>query len=409
MSLESHIAWRYLKEKDKPFMSQLLAAVAIFGIALGVFAFLLIQSAMLGFSSDLREKVLRFSPPLILKPLAEEFLNGKKPPPLRDQSQIMEISPYLESAAILQTEDDLVQGVKLKGIETSQSSFLERLHPEFVEGYSKEDFLSEEELPGILLGTELAKRLNLLPFLTEKVELIYPLGEVDPTGEMRPKTRSFKVIGTFKSGYYEADHKFVVVGLSQARRLIPTEEVPTSWGVWPKDFFQSGRVAASLSELLKGKFKVEKWGDRNQKLFKALQLERISMFMVLMMMLMIAAFNLFSLTMMFTVAKEKEIAIFQAIGLSRSRIRKVFCHVGFLLGLMGTGLGFFLALGVISYLRLKPLKLPSSYYLENLPLQINFYFFLAVLLLAPLFALLASWYPAYKASRVEISQNLRYE
>lgn len=379
-------------------------------MAIGVFALILVQATMSGFSHDLRDKILRFSSPIVVKPVAEEFLSGKKAPSIPSDPRITSVSPYLDTEVIVHTTDDLNQGAKLKGVEFDDPHFLKRLRPEYVEGLGPEDLASKEDvLPGILLGSEVAKRLNILPFLTEEVELIYPFGDVDPTGEMRPKTRRFRVIGTFKTGYYEFDNKYVLVHLPEARRLVPSHEVPTEWGVWVDKFFDAEAVAQEISKALKGSFQVESWGERNRKLFSALRLERVAMFLVLSVMVAIATFNIFSLILMMVVDKTQEIATFRAIGLSRQRVRKIFFQMGLLLGGLGTVLGLVLGLGAVLYLKWKPLHLPSSYYLENLPVRIDPLSIALVLVVAPLLTLLASWYPAQRGGRFDIAESLRYE
>jgi lipoprotein-releasing system permease protein len=411
MSLESLIARRYLFGKDKPFMASLLAFVGAAGVAIGVFSLILIQAAMAGFSQDLRNKILGFSAPVILKPISEEFLSGKKSPPIPSDSRVTSISPFLETEVIIHTADNLAQGSKLKGVDFSTDPvLLKRLKVEFVEGLGVEDLKpKEDQLPGILLGSELTKRLNLLPILTEEVDLVYPFGEVDPTGEMRPKTRRFRVIGTFKSGYYNYDNKFLVVDLAEARRLVPASEVPTEWGVWVKNIFDAPKMAHHFSQMLQGSFKAETWGEHNRKLFGALRLERIAMFSVLALMIAIATFNVFSLTMMMAVDKTKEIAILLSMGMKRRRIQKIFFKIGLILGILGTASGLILGLGAVLFLKWKPFHVPSPYYLESLPVKIDPISVLLVAILAPLLTLFASWYPARKGGRFEIVESLRYE
>jgi lipoprotein-releasing system permease protein len=396
--------------KSSPFMSVSLASVGTWGIAISVFALILIQATMAGFSQDLRTKLLKFSPAIQLKPLSDEYLSGKKHPPIPVDPRITKVLPFLETEVIVHTSDENAQGAKIRGIDAQDKSFLDQLKPEYVENLGPSDLIPKDEtLPGVLVGTELAKRLNVIPILTEEIELIYPFGEVDPTGEMRPKVRHFRVIGTFKTGYYDYDNKFIVADLSEARRLVPIEEVPTEWGLWVKNFFETNAVVQSLSQFLKGSFQVEGWGERNQKLFQALRFERLAMFLVLTIMIAIATFNVFSLTMMMVVSKTKEIAVFRALGMERKKVQRIFSGIGLTLGILGSLVGFLLGLGAVLYLRWKPLAVPSSYYLDNLPVKVEPLFILLVLIAAPFLAYLASWYPARRGGRFDIAESLRYE
>ena len=318
-------------------MISFLALVGMIGVLVSVFALIVVQSVMAGFSNDLKSKILRFASPIILKPTSAENFGGKKIPILPTDSRILGIFPYLETEAIVHTEEELTQGIKLKGVDLSNENFFKKLNIEFVEGFGIENLKpAEQNLPGILLGSELAKKLNILPVLVEEIDLIYPFGEVDPTGEMRPKKRRFRMIGTFKSGYYDYDNKFAVIDLREGRRLVPSTEVPIEWGIDLNDFFDASSVAALLPQELKKSFEVIVWKDRHKKLFEALRLERLAMFFLLGLMILISSFNLFSLTMMLVVDKQKEIAILRSLGFTQKRIQKVFSRIAFLLGGIGT-------------------------------------------------------------------------
>jgi lipoprotein-releasing system permease protein len=410
VSLESLIARRYLFGKKKPFMATLLVAVGVGGVTVAVCALILIQAVMAGFSEDLRTKILRFSSPVTLSPVDPTLFSGKTPPPLPRDPRIQDVLPFIETEIIIHTNDEATQGAKLKGVGLDDPRFFSRLNIEFVEGFGVEDLNPKEgELPGILLGSELAKRLNILPILTEEIELVYPFGEVDPTGELRPKTRRFKVIGTFKSGYYDYDNKFTVAGLSEVRRLVPVREVPTQWAVSLNKFFEAEPVAKRLQENLQGSFRAETWGERNRKLFAALRLERIVMFLILAVMIAIATFNIFSLILMMAVDKAKEVAVLRSLGLERKRAGRIFLKIGLVLGAMGTFFGSLLGLGGIFYLQHYPIRIPTPYYLESLPVKEEPLSILLVVILTPLLVLLASWYPARKGERFDIVESLRYE
>ncbi len=410
MSLENILARRYLFSKERSFMVSFLAWIGVLGVMISVFALLLIQSVMAGFSAEMQNKVLKFTSPIVLKPISPEYLSGKKIPILPKDSTITGLFPYLETEAIIHTEDDSSQGLKLKGVDLSDKNFFEKLNIEFVEGFGVENLQStEENLPGIVLGSELAKRLNILAILTEEVDLIYPFGEVDPSGEMRPKKRRFKIIGTFKSGYYDYDNKFAVIDLKEARRLVPFQEVPTEWSVHLQNFFQAEKTASLLSKDLKSSFEIIPLQTRQQRLFKALRLERMAMFFLLGLMIAISSFNIFSLMMMLVVDKQKEIAILRSLGFSQKKIERVFLKISLFLGMIGTASGVLIGLGAILFLKWYPIKVPSAYYLDYLPVKFDPISILWVVLLAPLLALLAAWYPARKSGNFDIAESLRYE
>lgn len=410
MKLETLTARRYLTKNEKGAQASLLAIIGMAGIVLSVFALLLVQFVMTGFSQDIRGKILRFSSPLVIKPLNPELYSGKIPPPLPTHINTSDLHPYLETEGVIRSPDDVAQGLKMKGVELNDPMLTQKLKVDYVEGFSSEDLISKEEtLPGILLGTELAKRLNVFPSLNEEVDLIYPFGDVDPSGEMRPKTRRFRVIGTFKSGYYEYDNKFALIALPEARRLIPFREVPTEWALDVPNFFEAPQLAKALNQSFSGQYLAKNWGEHNKKLLSALRLERFTMWMVLGLMIVISTFNIFSLVMMIVVDKQKEIAIFRAMGLGRKRVTSIFTRIGMILGVGGTLLGSLLAMATALFLKWQPLKLPSPYYLDYLPVKIDLMTLVFVMILAPLLSILAAWYPAYRGGRFDLSETLRYE
>lgn len=410
MSLQTQIARRYLLNKGDNRLGFLLAAIGFIGVLMSVFSLLLIQFVMNGFSQDLRSKILRFSSPLVLTPLQNELFAGKEIPQLPENFQSHPMHPFLETEGVIRTEEDSAQGLKIKGISLEDPILKDRLNVIYGEGETKEDLLSKGDiLPGVLLGSELAKRINVFAGLNEEVDLIYPFGDIDPSGEMRPKIRRFKVIGTFKSGYYEYDNKFAIIALPEARRLVPAREVPTQWALQIPNLFDAPKISQQLQQKLSGLYEVESWGDHNKKLLSALKIERLTMWLVLSLMIVISTFNIFSLVMMIVVDKQKEIAILRAMGMPQKKVISLFTRIGLLLGWGGALAGSACAVGAALILEKFPIKVPTPYYLDSLPIEINIWSLVLVLLLAPLLSFFAAWYPANRGGRFDISDSLRYE
>ncbi len=407
MSFVSFIARRYLKTKDKAFGFSLLGTLGLMGVVLGVFALIVVQGVMAGFSRDLRAKLLGFSAPIILTPLQNKNFDGKTAPLLENQKD--PLYPFLETELILIPPSEEAQGVKLKGVRPEDPLF-KKIEVEFVEGFGPKDLSSKEgELPGILIGTELSQKMGILPLLTEEVRLVYPFGEVDPSGEMRPKQRHFRVIGTFKSQYYEYDHKYILVDLAEARRLLPVSEVPTQWALQIPQILNSESIAHALEKELNGSYKVQSFASSHQKIFAALKLERFVMFLVLGLMILIASFSIFSLTFLSVVQKKKEIAIFKAMGFSNKNIERVFARMGWILGAWGTAIGFVFAVIAILYLKTYPLPMPSSYYLTSLPIAWDPLSIALIVALSPCLTFFAAWIPARMVNSIEPVEALRGE
>ncbi|MBF0493184.1 MAG: ABC transporter permease [Deltaproteobacteria bacterium] len=395
MSLLTQIATRYLSGTHKGFRLNLLATVSFLSVALGVFALVFVQSVMGGFGQDLQGKILRLSHPLILNPQNPSLYSSLKAPSISPDKNIKKIYPFFETEVILRTADNASQGIKLKAVGAEHIE--EKIHVEYSHEASQKDFSpSDENYPGIVIGSELARRLNVLPELNEELELIYPFGEVDPSGEMRPKTRRFRVIGTFKTGYLDYDQKYALVALDQGRRLVPSAEVPYQWALELEDFWQSEALAQSLNAQLQGNYVAETWANKNARLFSALKLERKVMFAVLVLMIVIASFNLLTLTLMLSAQRAREIALLKVLGLRQRQVEWLFGQMGLVVGFFGGALGLLLSLAAQFYLTKHPFPLPAAYYLESLPLQLDPFFMLLVWVLAIGLAFFSSWFPARK-------------
>ncbi len=408
MSLLTQIATRYLSGTQKGFRLNLLATVSLLSVALGVFALVFVQSVMGGFGQDLQTKILRLSHPLILKPQDPSLYASLKPPLEIDGKAIRKIYPFFETEVILRTADSASQGVKLKALEAEHLK--EKVEVYYNSESSEANFAaSDDHYPGIVVGSELALRLNIIPELNEEVELIYPFGEVDPSGEMRPKTRRFRVIGTFKTGYLDYDQKYALVALDQGRRLVPTAEIPYQWAVELKDFWQAEDLAEELNLKLKDKYSAETWSSKNIRLFSALKLERKVMFVVLLLMILIASFNLFTLTLMLSAQRAKEIAVLKVLGMRQEQIEWMFGQMGLGVGLVGATLGLIFALAAQIYLKKYPFPLPASYYLESLPLQLDPFFMWIVWVLAIVLAFFSSWLPTRKIRKMEEAVLLKQQ
>ncbi len=410
MKLETQIARRYLLKSGQGNMGSLLAVIALLGIIVSVFSLLFIQFVMSAFSQDMRSKILHFSSPIVLTPTDESLFSGKTTPSIPSSFKLSEPFPYLETEGIIRTGDESVQGLKIKGVNLNDPILTQKLKIDYEEPNTASDLLSkEDQLPGIILGLELAKRMNVFPSLNEEVDLIYPFGDVDPSGEMRPRVRRFRVIGTFKSGYYEYDNKFALLALPEARRLVPATEVPTQWSLQTPQIFEAQKLSEQLNQEFKGKFHAEGWGEHNTKLLSALRLERFTMTCVLALMIIISTFNIFSLLMMIVVDKQKEIAVFRAMGFEKKRMISVFTRIAIILGSIGAFIGALMAILAVLLLKWHPLKMPAPYYLDFLPIRIDLSTLFIVLMVAPFVSFLAAWYPAYRGGRFDISEALRYE
>ncbi|MDH5493202.1 MAG: ABC transporter permease, partial [Myxococcales bacterium] len=282
-----------------------------------------------------------------------------------------------------------------------------------------EEFLLETErgtpsarerdvLPGIIVGRELAQTLRL--YLGDEVDVVSPLGELGPTGPI-PKSRPFRVAGIFYSGMYEYDMKYAYTLLPTAQSFLNAGDGVSGIEIRVQDLDRAPAVAAAIRERLgANELRVEDWQERNRELFGALQLEKLVMFVLLGIAIVIAGFCVFGTLTLMVQEKQKEVGVLKAMGATTSAILRIFIIDGLLIGLLGAGaglgMGFLAAFGAERFgIRLNP----EIYYIDRLPVHVDGTEFTLVGVAAVLVCLLATLFPAYLASRLRPIDALRYE
>lgn len=373
---------------------------------MGTLALVTVLSVMRGFSGELERKMMGFNAHIqIVKKdssntydikAEENILSGK----------LRSISPFVEGEAIAQTksiEQVEAAGVKVKGI---SPSFLEDLRD--VEFYFPSKKLPSPEGKNIILGGELLSQLSVYPDFDDIVELVAPLAEVGPTGELEPRLASFELAGSFNSGIYEHDSKVVFISLEEARGLLGVQATE-GWQIMLKDPFEAPRLAKILSSKLGDDFRINSWDDQNKKLFAALKLERIAMGAILSLMILIASFSIAGLVMMVVYGKRKDIAILRSVGLSAKNVQKVFLCYGLWIGLVGSIIGAFLGSLLCLLLNIRPIHLPSAYYLSILPVEWSLGWTSLFVFIGIVVSVAASLYPVRQATAEDPVLSLRYE
>jgi len=399
MSFETFIARRYLSTRKKPVFVSFLLIISLTAVTIGVFALIFVLSVMNGFERDVRKKVLSFSAPVIVwsregADLSDESADWKKLDP-----RIERVVAFAEGEAVARTSDDSLSGVRVRGI-------LEQPTEERLGKYYESEPFGDGSL---VMGEELADTLRVFPERSEKIRLIFPIGDVGPAGDLIPKVREFTVTGAFHSGYYDFDSKYVVVPYLEALRLFGSE-ARTGLEVWltspdEADAVKRALLAKKGSEAVS----VRTWRDQNPKLFAAMKLEKIGMFVLLGMLLLISSFNVFGITSLTVLDKVKDMAVLRSVGLTARRIRRIFLLNAAGIGGLGAFFGGGLGLTATWLLKRFPVKLPETYYLETLPVVVDPRDVAVILLLVPLVTTIAAFYPALKASRLSPVETLRYE
>jgi lipoprotein-releasing system permease protein len=399
MSFEFLIARRYFSTRRKPPFVSLILVISLLSVAVGVFALIFVLSVMNGFEKDFRGRILNFKAPVMVVSANGEDLSDQVQEWQRFDSRIRRVVPFAEGEAVAQTRDGGVLGLRVRGIgEAPTESRLGRY-------YEGEPFSDRS----LAVGDGLADSLHVHPDFAEEVKLVFPLGDVGPSGDLVPRVKSLKVTGIFHSGFYEYDSKYALVPYAQALGLFG-EQARTGLEIW----LDSPDEAESVRAVLETKkaspdLKIQTWRDSNPKLFAAMKLEKIGMFLLLGMLLLIAAFNIFGLISLTVLDKIPDMAVLRSVGLRARGVRRIFLLQAASIGILGSAAGGGLGILATWLLTKYPAPLPTSYYLESLPVALEFSDVASILLLVPVVTTLAALYPAWQAAKLSPVQSLRYE
>jgi len=403
------IALRYLKSKKKHRSVSVNTGISIGGVAVGVMALLVVLSVMTGFQEDLQRKILGANAHIVIRSY-QGTLTGYEglAEKLKKEKDVVAFAPFV-LGQVMVSHEKKAHGVFLKGIspksEATTTELLSHIRDGSLQGLSG----GEGGLPGIILGRELASSLGV--YVGDKVNVVSPIGEIGPMG-MLPKVKPFKVIAVFEMGMFEYDSNLVLTGMQEAQNFFGLKDDEIS-GVEVRldDIYKAGGVRKDLQKTLGFPYDVLDWMQMNKNLFSALRLEKIAMFVILVLIILVASFNIISNLIMNVIEKSREIAILKAIGATNRGIMTIFMLQGLLIGLIGTAIGvtggYVLGYVLNTY---ELIKLPADvYYLSHLPVKMKLFDFITVSLSAVVISFLATLYPAWQAAKLNPVEPLRYE
>jgi len=425
MSFEFFISLRYLRAKRKQIFVSIITFISIAGIFLGVAALIIVLAVMNGFETDLRNKILGINSHVVLMQYTGPMKDYQKVMNEVEQVEgVVASTPFIFSQAMLRNEGRS-SGVILRGM-SIDSAFkvinLGKMH----EG--KIEYLSEKErstlelgkekstLPGIVIGKELAKNMGLLLF--DPVNIISPMGISTPMG-MVPKMKKFVVVGIFDSGFYEYDSTLAYVSLRDCQDFLNLGERVTGIEIKVNDIYKANIIAKSMEKKLGFPFWARNWMEMNKNLFSALKLEKRVMFIILSLIVLVAAFNIICTLIMIVMEKNKDIAILKSMGATSASIMKIFIYQGVTIGAIGTLMGCIGGLAValnleklsVSIENLFGFKiLPGDvYYLSQLPSQVNYSDVVIIIIGTMLVCFVSTIYPSRRASKLDPAEALRYD
>lgn len=411
---ELFIGLRYLKAKRRQRTISLNTFISIGGVTLGVAALIATLAVMTGFKEDLRDKILGTNSHIVITDRTQDNLKDYRMvlERVKKNTRVVAATPFIYNQVLLASEGT-VYGVVLRGIDPALEGTVTDIEKNIVQGSLAALELPPSERgsealpqPGILIGKELAGRLAT--FLGDTINVISPAGKPGPLGII-PKIRRFTVVGIFDSGMYEYDSTLAYISIAAAQDFFGLGDEVTGVEVKVDDIFIAGKVAEAIEEELGFPYWVRDWMTLNRNLFSALQLEKIMMFIILILIILVASFNIVGTLTMIVVEKSREIAILKAMGAKRLAIMRIFMMDGIIIGLVGTVIGIPLGYGVCELLQ-NFYTLPSDiYYISHLPVKIRLMDVILVSVSAVTISFLATLYPSYQAAQLNPAEALRYE
>lgn len=409
MSFEFFVARRYLFSHRKQAFIYVISLMSIIGVALGVAALVVVLGVYNGLTTDMRDKILGANAHgIVLSYIPDAF--GKNPG-LRDEilrtPGVTGATPFIYTEVMLSSGDG-VKGLMLRGVDPRTApgvlSMLKAIKKGSINGLETGD-----GTPGIIIGEELAKHIGLS--MGSRVNLLSPSGEKTTAG-FQPRIRPFEVAGIFKTGMYEYDSSLAFVTLDAARELLGLDPGFLSGiEITVDDVYRADEITKELTDNIGNPFYARSWMDMNANLFAALKLEKIGMFILLIMVVLIGSFSIVATLVMLVMEKTRDIAVMMSMGATRKMIRRIFMYQGTIIGFVGTMLGYALGL-TVGYLlkRYQFIKLPENVYtLDHLPIIITVPDVLIIGGAAMLLCFLSTLYPARQASRLKPADALRYE
>jgi lipoprotein-releasing system permease protein len=401
-SFEWMVAMRHLRSRRRHAFVSLITVISVLGIMLGVAALITVIAVMSGFSSYMQERILGTTSHILVTGTGGLTDVDGVLEKVRRNGEVVAAAPYVMGQSLLKTDGD-VTGVVVRGIDPELEGSVTDLSRNMVQGA-----MIDLDDSGIIIGAEMSRQRGLR--LGDPVTLVSPSEISSPFG-MVPIMKRFLVEGIFDTGMYEYDTGLVLVTIPAARDFFDLGQGITGVAVKVRDVYRTGAIAQDLQKSLGYSLWVRDWKEMNQNLFSALKLEKITMFIILVLIVIVAAFNIIGTLILVVMEKGREIAILKAMGATRKSIGRIFMLEGLIIGLGGTIFGLLLGL-VLCFLlaNYQFVELPASvYYVTTLPVRVQFLDVAAICLAAVAVSFIATVYPARRASELNPVEILRYE
>ena len=405
---ERLISLRNLRPKKKEGFLKVISIFSFLGIMLGVAILIIVMSVMNGFKTDLTKKILGLNPHVVIQPnsfqIDKRYISRLK----KDFEDITISKSYSGEGIVI--SNDKAKGVILKGIDKSEKNIIE-----FFGNFTSQGDLNNFNSNKVFIGSELAFNLNLKK--DDTINLMTSSFVGTPLGNL-PKQENFKVAGIFNTGFIEFDQNVIFINIEDALSIFNKDDKDQSIEIYLEDPLEANFYKENIKKLNENYF-IYTWSDLNKSLFSALKVERNVMFIILSLIIVVAAFNIISGLTILIKNKTKEIAILKTLGFTNRSIKKTFFLTGLTIGFFATLSG--ILLGILFSVNIEKIRtflskvfkleiFPSDiYFLDELPYEINFYSILIIFIISLIISAIASYLPATKISKMNTFRALRYE
>lgn len=413
LPLELFIGLRYTRAKRRNHFISFISLISMLGIALGVMALIVVLSVMNGFEKELRGRILGMVSHVTVSSLDESLKDWRTlSDDVRNNNAVIGSAPYVEAEAMLSNLSS-VSGAIIRGVEPEFEPQVSEIHEHMTFG-KLSDLVAGEY--GIVLGTGLANSLNVVP--GDRVTMITPQASASPVG-LLPRLRRFNVVGLFEIGVYEYDRSSAIIHTEDASRLFRLDGGVTGLRLKLQDMDAAPLVRNQIKKQVGFNYWVSDWTLRHSNYFKAVRTEKTVMFIILSLIVAVAAFNIVSTLVMVVADKQADIAILRTIGMSPTSIMWVFMVQGTIIGVVGTVLGLGSGVLIASYIDViipaleqffQTQFLPTGVYpITELPSDMQQSDVIKISVLSFLISVLATLYPALRAAKTKPAEALSYE
>src|SRR3990170_8034838 len=406
---EIFVSLRYLKTKKRYGTVSLNTFISIAGVVIGVATSIITLSVMTGMQGYFRDKILSAVPHVVVMDhsgggtrdmMALEAKVSRVP-------HVVATTQFIYNQSML-TAKDRVQGVVVRGIDPKNEGRVTSLQKNMTEGSLMDLEARGRKLPGIVIGEDLARKFGAI--IGDTLTMVNPLGEETSIGIV-PKMKKFELVGIFDAGMYDYNTGFVYISIPAAQKFFNMPGRVSGIEVRVDEVYRADKIAASIQSEAGFPYFTRNWIEMNKNFFSALKLEKIGMSLILVVIIIVASFNIIGTLTMIVMEKSREIAILKSMGATRNSIMKIFMFSGVFIGVVGTVLGSLIGYGAVALIaRSGLITLPKDVYqVSHLPLSITGFDILFISLMALGISFAATIYPAWQAARQDPVEVLRYE